>query len=257
MSDQTVFSETTQQDSGQPAQQSSPVNPFEDQLKGITNEEGRQKYATLEEALKALAHSQSYIPELKDSLSSKEQEIAKLQAELEKRQSVEDVVSRLTSQGTPAPSEPTTQTVNGLSIDEVNKAVEQRLQALQQQQEQTKAQEIANANVSEVSKTIAAKFGDKASEVVSNKAKELNMSVAELQSMAGKNPNLVLSLFNTQPSATPKPTTTSVNIPPVNPSMPELAKPERSLLSGATSAQQKEYMMKVKQNVYARLGIQG
>lgn len=255
MTDQSVFSEQ-ESNSGTPTQTSSTVNPFEDQLKGITNEEGKQKYATLEEALKGLAHAQSYIPELKDNLSHKEQEIARLQAELQERKSVEDVVSRLASQGGQPAPESTPQAAQGLTIDEVDKLVEQRLQAVQQQSEEAKLKAKEQDNITQVSNALAAKFGDKASEVVGNKAKELGMSSAELQSMAGKNPNLVLTLFNTQTQA-PKPTTTSVNIPPVNPSQPELARPEKSLLLGATSKQQKEYYEKVKADVYARLNIQG
>lgn len=249
MTDQSVF-DTPQDNSGQPAQQQ-PVqsNPFANQLAGIVNEEGKQKYETVDKALEGLANAQSYIPQLKDQVSQQEAEINKLRAELEQRQSVEEVVSRL------APSQPqvepqaTPQETQGLSEEKIAEIVQQKLVQNQQQS-------VQSENKNKVNSSLIAKFGDKAGEVVSTKAKELNTTPQQLEQMAATNPEMVLALFNTQATSGVKPTSGSVNIPPTAPTeQAPLERPAKSLLSGATSAEQKEYMLKVKEGVYARYGV--
>ena len=56
MSDQTVFDTENKQEV--------PVNDYSALLSNIKNERGEQKYKNIEEALKALASSQEYIPKL-------------------------------------------------------------------------------------------------------------------------------------------------------------------------------------------------
>ncbi len=80
-----------------PPQEKPPVEDlFADQLASIRNEDGKPKYDSVQKALEALNHSQEYIPQLKTELQQREERITALERELEKRGSVEDVVSRLT-----------------------------------------------------------------------------------------------------------------------------------------------------------------
>jgi hypothetical protein len=67
---------------------------------------------------------------------------------------------------------------------------------------------------------------------------------------------LVLELFNTSAPKGPTPTTSSVNTSGFKPQEQDaLKRPEKSLLSGATSKQQAEFMRQIKERVYARNGI--
>jgi hypothetical protein len=250
MSDQTNVFDAPNDNSGQPAtQQPQTSNPFADQLAGIKTEEGKQKYDTIEKALDGLTHAQDYIPQLKTQVNTQEAEINKLRAELEQRQSVEDVVSRLTSQQqAPAPAE-TPQVSQGLSEERVANLVQQQIA-------QTQAQAAEVTNKQKVNASLVGKFGNKAGEVVAEKAKALNTTPQQLEAMAASNPDMVLALFNTQATSGVSTTTGSINIPPTAPSEREpLARPEKSLLSGATAAQQKEFMQKVKAEVYAKFGV--
>src|SRR3546814_1766851 len=69
-----------------------PVDKYADLLKSIKNESGEQKYDSIEKALEALGHSQSFIPQIKSQLTEKEQELERVKAELSQRQSVEEVM---------------------------------------------------------------------------------------------------------------------------------------------------------------------
>jgi DNA repair exonuclease SbcCD ATPase subunit len=251
MTDQSVFAEQEVKDQGQPAQETPSVNPFADQLASIKTEEGKQKYATIEEAIKGLAHSQQYIPELKGTLSEKEQEIASLRAELEKREAVEQVVSRLSQTQEPVEQVANQQPMQqGLTQEDVEKLVASQLS-------QVEAQKTQSQNLESVNSSIRAKYGENASKVVQDKAAELGTTPQELQKLASQNPAMVMALFNTKANTTAKPTTGSYNISVTDTPAPVLEKPAKSVLSGASSADQKEYMAKVKADVYARLGIQG
>lgn len=234
-------------------QQQSTQAPASDELTtmltSIKNEQGAQKYDSIQKALEGLANAQEYIPQLKTSLQDKEAELVRLRAELAQRQSVEDVVSRLTApqQQTQVKDEPPV--TSGLDEQAVMNLVRQTL--AQTQQEST-----AQSNVMKVHETLSSKFGDKAVEVLEAKAKELGTTRQELGKLASQNPNLVLALFGTQASKGASTTTTSVTIPSsYAPAREELKRPEKSLLSGATSKEQTEYMRKIKAEVYAKHGI--
>lgn len=246
MSDQTsVFTEPTQV-TQPPVTQQAP-NPYEDLLKGIKNEAGLPKYATLEDALNALKHSQDYIPQVKSQLSQKDQELADLRAKLEQHQSLEDVVSRLTK-----PTQPDTKddppSVSGLDESAVMKLVQQQLERNQQTLS-------AQANQQQVENALKAKYGDKAGDVVKQRAAELGLTPQALGELSSKSPQAVLALFNTQGSQGPKPTTSSVNTSSFQTVVPTLERPTKSLLTGASSRDQTAYMQKIKEEVYRKHGI--
>lgn len=228
-----------------PDQNPAATNAFEDQLKAIKNEAGEQKYDTLEKALDALKHSQSYIPDLKSTLTEKEQEIARLQEELSKRSAVEDVVAKLTAN---QDQQETTPQANGLD----EQAVLNLVQDFTQQQQVAQS---ASANEQSVSDALFSTYGDKTQEVVSAKAAELGMSVDELRALSQKSPQAALSLFQVQGASTPKYTSGSINIPPNAPVEDVLAPPEKSLLRGASTKEQVEYMRKIRDTVYKKHNV--
>lgn len=248
MTDQSVFS---QQDPAtkpqeQQQQQAAP-NAYEDLLKGIKNEQGLPKYATLDEALKALQHSQEYIPQVKSQLSQKEQELADMRAKLEQQASLEEVVSRLTKPNQPEPQD-NHPLGSGLDESAVMKLVQQQLERNQQTLS-------AQANQQQVESALKAKYGDKTVDVVKQRAAELGLTPQALGELSSKSPQAVLALFNTQGSQGLKPTTSSVNTSGFHQQQPALERPTKSLLTGASSKDQAAYMAKIREDVFRKNGI--
>lgn len=247
MTDQSdVFSGTQEP---QQVQQASAPTDYADLLGGIVNEQGKPKYDSIPKALEGLAHAQQYIPELKSVLSQKDQEIMALKAELEKRAAVEDVVTRLTANQSQPQGQGQPPATSGLDQEAVVNLVRQQL-------EQTNLEAQAKSNTAQVQQALSQKFGEKARDVIQQKANELGTTPQELGRLASQNPKMVLALFNAETKPSVKPTTGSVNIPPYMTQQPELDKPSRSLLSGATSKDQAEYMRKIKEHIYAKHNVQ-
>jgi len=246
MSDQTTaFGNNQQQET--PAQQPSQTSAFTDQLSMIKNENGEQKYDNVPKALDALAHSQSYIPQLKSEVDTQAAEIARLTEELSKRAAVEDVVDKLTAQQ----AQPeTTPQVSGLNEQDV-------LNLVQNFSAQQSAQSQASSNEKQVSDALFGPYGDKTQEVVSAKASELGMTVEALQTLSQTSPQAALQLFN-QASGSPAPrmTSGSMSIPTGFQKEEGLAPPEKSLLRGASTKEQIEYLHKVRDRVYQKHNVE-
>lgn len=231
----------------QQQQPASSDSVFADQLASIKNERGEPKYKDLPTALEALKHSQDYIPNLKQENETLKETVERLEREAQERKNLEESIERLTSQQ----QQPAPQEYQGLTEEQVAGLLEQRL--VQREQEQK-----AQSNSQQVEQAIVQRYGDKAREVVAAKAQEYDMSPAEMQTWAQKNPKAVLALFDVKSSPQGKSyTSSSVNIPPNRPAQDEpLAPPAKSLLSGATTKEITEYMAKVRDEVNKRLGVE-
>jgi hypothetical protein len=228
--------------------ESVPASPsaFADQLSMIKNETGEQKYNDIPKALDALAHSQSYIPQLKSENETQSAEIARLTEELSKRSSVEDVVSKLTAQQAPAE---TTPQVSGLD----EQGVTDLFNTLSTEQQAT---QIASSNEKSVSDTLFSKFGDKTVDVVASKAAELGMSVEGLRALSQNSPQAALQLFQAQGVSAPSVTQGSYNIPPNSVQADVLQPPEKSLLRGASTKDQMAYLDTVRARVYKKHNVE-
>lgn len=226
-------------------------DPFADKLKSIVNDQGQPKYENTEKALEALAASQAHIKKLEDEAKAREQETQKLREEATKAEALEEIVSRLTanSQNKTKKDDPPPVDVEKVITDKVTSVLSQR-----------EAQIRANANGQDVRNSLVAKFGDvdKAREAVNSKAAELGMTNEALAALSTQNPKLVLTLFgitNTQSVSSPVvPSGT-----PLNPSKKEepLKVPTTSLISGvgATDKNRKEFMQKIKDEVYKKYEV--
>lgn len=226
------------------ASPAAPASP-EDLLLTIKNEAGEPKYKTIEDALKALAHSQAFIGTLKDEKSTVEQELIKLREQASKIDSIEEVVRKLTSEQ-PKPVE--TPPAGGLSAEAVAELVKKTL-------EQSKVQDQATKNFNEVQAALKTKFGDKTKEAVAAKAAELGTTPDKLGELASQSPQMILALFGTQkPTNSPTPAG-SIHLPPVS-KPTSVERPAQSVLLGATSRQQKEHMLEHKKAIYAKYNIE-
>lgn len=154
-------------------------------LGGIKNERGEQKYKTVEDALKALSHSQNFIPQLQGQLDQRNDELTQLQAKVAEVDSLQEAVAALTQKLTDTPSQ--TQGKQ-FSTDDIAEIVGQQLS-------QRQAQEKATSNQQIVVNAIQKQFGDKAGEVFYGKAQELGMTQDQINALASTSPQAVLTMF--------------------------------------------------------------
>lgn len=243
MTDQSLFQEQNSNTPQATPEQQNPQstdNLFADQLQGITNDEGKPKYASVEEAIKALKHSQEYIPQVKSERDSLEQQVRDLQEKLEAQQKLQDVLKEAQEQPN--------QSQAGLELDEgkIERLVQQKLEAMN-------ASKQAEANFSTVIESLSSKFGAQANAEINKKAAELGTTTKDLEEMAKKNPKLVLNLFGAHAGST-KATLGGQRLPPVEQNQ-ELQRPSKSLLQGAKSTEQRDFMKQIKASVYQKHGI--
>jgi vacuolar-type H+-ATPase subunit I/STV1 len=212
----------------------------------IKNENGEPKYKTVADALKALANSQAFIPQLLNEKKTVEEELKQLREQAAKQQSIEEVLAKLTANNEEKPVEKTPP-ASGLDANAVADLVRKELEAVNSKAQQQK-------NLAEVNNSLKQKFGDKAREVLAAKAVELGSTPEDLGELAKKSPAMVLALFGDKKS-TSTPVTSSFNLPRQSVE-PELERPTKSLLLGATSRDQKDYMSKVRERVYKRHNVE-
>jgi multidrug efflux pump subunit AcrB len=247
MTDQSIFTEQVS-DPNKTIPQTNDL--FADQLAAIKNGSGQQKYATTEEALKALAHAQGYIPELKTEIQAQGEIIAKLKEELDKKASLEQLMERIAQPQATQNTVGTPPQANVLDPQEVINLVNQTLASQNQAASQ-------KANKDKVEQTLVSKFGDKTIEVIQAKAKELGLTPQKIGELASISPQAALALFNESTSSTLGVTTGSVTIPGFKQSEHKpLEKPAKSLLAGASSKEQAAYMAQIREEVYRKHNIE-
>lgn len=220
---------------------------FATKLMEIRNERGEPKYDSIEKALDALNHSQTYIPQLKHEKETLEQEVARLREDLAKRQGIEEVISRLSPQ--PHTEAPNTQAAP-VALDEA--AVQQMLQRALTEQESKK---LAEQNLSAVRSALVAKFGEKAADEVKTKAASLGLPMSEVDRIAATSPSAVLAWFNaSSPASSSAPVRSTVSLP-TGGEPAKVSRPEKSILRGASSKDQAEFMRRIREEVFREHGI--
>ena len=239
-----LAADTTKQDA---------LAPLLTKVMEIKNEAGEPKYDSLEKAIDALAASQDYIPKVKGEAEAAAAKVAALQAQLEATGSVEDIVNKLLESKL-EPKEPVQhqEQAKGLNEDDVAKLV-------RQENERLAAKAKADANAQLVTTKLTEKYGEKAKEEIAKKASELGYTPQRLGELATENPKMVLGLFDLtgDKPLTPTPIQGDTSTSGFQQSQKTpLEKPAKSLLSGATSSEQKAYMQKIKEEVYEKLGVE-
>ena len=199
MSDENIFNNLEDQPTVEEnVDQQSGSDPYADQLKMITAEDGRQKYADVDTALQSIPHAQTMINSLKATVAEQE-------AALAKAQGVEAVLEQLQTAPTDAPVVDIPVST-GLGAEDVSSIVEKELakRAIQSTKE-------SNLNV--INSTLVEKFGDVslASKAFNEKAQELGSTAEYLQQIAASNPQMVLALFDSKKTQQATPITQTVN----------------------------------------------
>lgn len=174
-----------------PAQTAPVTDPYANQLAGIVAEDGRQKYVDVHTALNSIPHAQSHIAELT-------RKNAELEAEVNKRAGMEQVLERI-DQSTPNTEQPS---VTGLSE-------ERALELMDARHAQRENAASATANEMAVTNGLVEKFGtrEKAFEAMQAKATELGVDMQFLQSVSQQSPAAALAYFSTASAPTGNPTT--------------------------------------------------
>jgi hypothetical protein len=154
-----------------------------------------KKYQSPEDALKSVPHAQKHIETL-------ESELASVKEELTKRQTTQELIDELKSGSQPV--ENTTQSAE-INQDSVMDLVNQTLTIREK-----KAQ--AESNAKSVAAKFTAQYGDKAESTYNSIAKELNVTVAQLNELASSAPSIVLKAAGLSAATAPVGNTTgSVN----------------------------------------------
>ena len=224
---------------------------FGDQLKAIVNESGTQKYDTVDTALAALKSSQEFIPKLEDDNKTLRSELDTLKAELEKRSSVEDVVSKLLNKED-KPLEQTKETPSSSALD--TDSVKQILSSLLQEE---KAQTTSESNKEKVKQGFVEKYGDTAGTKFDEMAKSAGMSTDDLISLSAKSPALVLRLIpeaNKGPSVSTGGFNTSV-FTATGDDSGDIKPAAQSVLAGATAKDLRTEMSRHKEAVYKKHNV--
>ena len=217
-------------------------------LMEIKRPDGSPKYLDPIDALDALKASQEYI-------STLETENATFKEQVKEVETLQDTIKRLSgNMNNNEKPNPQTKDEGGRSVEAAEELVSQLLDRKLNERD---AVNTAMSNLKRVNDTLVSKFGDKAGEVVTNKAKALGTTPEALKELAAQNPKLVLELFGGS-TATPSPNSSSVNLGGYKPPEDKLELPEKSLLSGsgATQKNQMEYFRKIKERTNKRLGVE-
>lgn len=224
MSDQNIFDDKSNKqvtpDNSLPSNLDTQVATL---LGNIKNENGEQKYKTVEEALKALSHSQSFIPTLQKESREKDNLIKELTEKAGKidqlEASLQEIVNR---QNTKTNVEIDEEQIHNLVNNSLSKITE-------------KAR--AESNTKQVIDKLVELHGDKAGEVFYTKALEAGLDKAEINALAAKSPSAVFKLLGLDTAVNNKSvgtgTINSVNLKPQEGSM--LGKNKDSVLSGASN----------------------
>lgn len=248
-----MFDELTDLDQGGENKGDVEVSPEADLLKRIVTEDGRQKYASVEEALKALEHAQSFIPELQNENKTYKQELEEIKNKLGEFSNVEEVVERFMSKREEEP----TKKEEVAHVDD-SSDIESKINEVLSRRDQENS---FRSNVTQVTSTLKEHFGDKASEMVAAKMADLGMDKVQIEQLAGTNPKAALALLlpNTSTQTTTTSAESSFNTARfAKPKEEEgIKRPDRSLLAGASSKDQAEFMRQIKESVYKRFGVEG
>lgn len=222
-------------------------DPFADKLKSIVGDDGKPKYETVDKAIEALAHSQAHIKQLEAEKAAERVELATLREKAAQAATLDEIVQRLSQNNSGQPKE--TPQHAGLSEAATVKALEDLLA-------RKEAEKITIGNRQAVQDALLTKFGDKTREAVANKAKELGISPEELGSLSSRSPGVVLALFDAKKAPIPTTPPTSFNLAGQPVIEQPLGPPAKSLLTGAKSKDQADFMRKIKEDVYKRFEIE-
>lgn len=239
MTDQSIFNNDAPSTPAEVSQSGNEQASAADQLlSAIVNSEGKQKYGSVEDALKATAAAQEHIRRLEEENTTFRQEVEKsttLQSVLDAMKPREESVS--------APAEPT----SSIGEDDVAQLLEGMLN-----KRETEA--TAKSNVSKVTSAFVEKHGVEAEAKYYESASALGFTNSEINELAARNPAAVFKMLgiDDKPAAVANPLRSSVGAGNLSDNKPQ--QPTFNPFQGGTSPSV-EAFRKSKAATNERLGL--
>ena len=239
MTDQSIFNNDEPSTPAEASQSGNEQASAADQLLGaIVNSEGKQKYASVEDALKATAAAQEHIRRL-------EEENTTFRQEVEKSTTLQSVLDAMKprEESEPAPAEPT----SSIGEDDVAQLLEGMLN-----KRETEA--TAKANVSKVTSAFVEKHGVEAEAKYYESATALGFTNSEINELAARNPAAVFKMLgiDDKPAPVANPLRSSVGAGNLSDNKPQ--QPTFNPFQGGTSPSV-EAFRKSKAATNERLGL--
>lgn len=188
MTDQSIFNQTEATPQESASEGVKEISGVDQLLAGITNAEGNQKYATIEDALKGLNSAQEHISRL-------EQENTTFKQGVEKSTTLQDVLNAMKPQESEAAPTSAPTLDEGTIAELLEKVVERRDTASAQK-----------SNASKVANKFQEVHGEEAEAKYYAAAAEVGFSKMEINRLSASNPTAVLKLLGvTAETGTVKP----------------------------------------------------
>lgn len=168
-----------------------------DQTKALIGE--GKKYKDLDAALGSIAPSQAHIAKLEAEAETVQVQMAELREAAAKAATMDDVLNKITPQGTPESQAPV-----GLNAEDVATLVARQLKA-------NTAEDLYNTNAGAVATALQDSYGTEAEVKYAEKAAEFGMSVQDLNKLAGSSPKAVLAMFNTKKATVDQTNQSNIN----------------------------------------------
>lgn len=239
MTDQSIFNNDEPSTPAEASQSGNEQASAADQLlSAIVNSEGKQKYGSVEDALKATAAAQEHIRRLEEENTTFRQEVEKsttLQSVLDAMKPREESAS--------APAEPT----SSIGEDDVAQLLEGMLN-----KRETEA--TAKSNVSKVTSAFVEKHGVEAEAKYYESATALGFTNSEINELAARNPAAVFKMLgiDDKPAPVANPLRSSVGAGNLSDNKPQ--QPTFNPFQGGTSPSV-EAFRKSKAATNERLGL--
>lgn len=237
MTDQSIFNNGEQSTPAEASQSGKEQASAADQLLGaIVNSEGKQKYGSVEDALKATAAAQEHIRRL-------EEENTTFRQEVEKSTTLQSVLDAMKPREESEPAAPT----SSIGEDDVAQLLEGMLN-----KRETEA--TAKSNVSKVTSAFVEKHGVEAEAKYYESASALGFTNSEINELAARNPAAVFKMLgiDDKPAAVANPLRSSVGAGSLSDNKPQ--QPTFNPFQGGTSPSV-EAFRKSKAATNERLGL--
>jgi DNA repair exonuclease SbcCD ATPase subunit len=173
-----------------------------DLLTLIKNDSGQPKYASIEEALKSVAHSQTHIATLESEARQKDQAISEYESKVreltERVQTLEaasDYLKRIDMSNTN--TEQSQEKDQSQAVDETTIA-----SLIQKHLAEAESKKNRQDNLNKVMATLSTNHGDSVGKVLQDGMKAYGFNEQQVQELASNNPSAFLKLFDIKPAPT-------------------------------------------------------
>ena len=154
---------------------------------------------------KSNQHAQQHIKTLESETATMRQEIEGLKSKLEGASTVEEIMQRIDQ------NKFDQTTMSEQTAPQVAQLVEQVKEEILGDLSSAERARVESDNWAKANALLREKYGDKYSDFVDSRARDLQMTVDQMRELARTAPEAVLALVDTEDKHSPAPTTSSIN----------------------------------------------